>query len=143
MIGLPNIIAGKNIVPELIQNDATAQNYYQTTKELLKVHGHLDKVKDSLKAVKEKIAEKDASKEAALKSIIQGKGKAVYIAPLKALASEKYNGRDPINLGSGKEVTIKELQVAEGEKLFILAEDLLSQKVKEIYKSSTQFITSL
>ncbi len=66
MIGLPNIIAEKKIVPELIQNDATAQNYYQTTKELLKVHGHLDKVKDSLRAVKEKITEKDASKEAAL-----------------------------------------------------------------------------
>lgn len=28
---------------------------------------------------------------AALKSIIEGRGKAVYIAPLKALASEKYN----------------------------------------------------
>lgn len=41
-----------------------------------------------------------------------------------------------------KEVALKEQQVSEGEKLFILAQELLSQKVKQIYKSSTQFKSS-
>lgn len=38
-----------------------------------------------------------------------------------------------------KEVALKEKQVNEGEKLFIIAEEMLSQKVKEIYKSASQF----
>lgn len=67
MIGLPNIIVGEKIVPELIQNDATPENYYQTTKEWIEVHGHLQKIKTSLKKVREKITDKNASKESALK----------------------------------------------------------------------------
>ncbi len=65
MIGLPNIILSEKIVPELIQNDATAQNYYQATKEWLQVHGHLEKIKNNLKRVKEKLGSKDASRETA------------------------------------------------------------------------------
>ena len=38
-----------------------------------------------------------------------------------------------------KQVFEKELQVREGEKLLILAEELLSQKVRQIYKSTTHF----
>lgn len=67
MIGLPNIIAGEQIVPELLQNDATPENYYTTTKLWLQTPNQLEKIKNSLKKVKEKLVNKDASKEAALK----------------------------------------------------------------------------
>lgn len=67
MIGLPNLIVGEKIVPELLQYDATPDNYYQTTKEWIEVHGHLQKIKTNLKKVREKITDKNASKEAALK----------------------------------------------------------------------------
>ncbi len=67
MIGLPNIIYGEKIVPELLQNDATPENYFQTTKVWLQNPPSLEKVKDLLKKVKEKITDKNASQEAALK----------------------------------------------------------------------------
>ncbi|OGI19831.1 MAG: lipid-A-disaccharide synthase [Candidatus Melainabacteria bacterium RIFCSPHIGHO2_02_FULL_34_12] len=67
MIGLPNIIYGEKIVPELIQNEATSENYYQITKEWLHVAGKLQIIKKNLKKVKEKLTDKDANKEAALK----------------------------------------------------------------------------
>ena len=67
MIGLPNIILGEKIVPELIQSEATPDNYYQNTKEWLEVPGHVEKIKESLKKVKEKLSGKNASHEAALK----------------------------------------------------------------------------
>ncbi len=67
MIGLPNIILGEKVVPELIQNEATPENYYQITKECLEVHGHLELMKKSLKKVKEKLTTNNASKEAALR----------------------------------------------------------------------------
>ncbi len=41
-----------------------------------------------------------------------------------------------------KDVVQKEQQVKEGEKLLILAEELLGEKVKKIYKASTQFTSS-
>jgi len=41
-----------------------------------------------------------------------------------------------------KDVAQKEQQVKEGEKLLILAEELLGEKVKKIYKASTQFTAS-
>ena len=67
LIGLPNIIYGKKIVPELIQNNATGENYFQITKSWLENPNELEKIKTSLKAVKEKITDKNASREAALK----------------------------------------------------------------------------
>ncbi|MBI3591496.1 MAG: lipid-A-disaccharide synthase [Candidatus Melainabacteria bacterium] len=67
MIGLPNIIMGEKIVTELIQDDATAENYYQITKVCVQVHGHMEKIRHDLKKVREKLTEKDASYEAALK----------------------------------------------------------------------------
>ena len=67
MIGLPNIIMGEKIVPELIQNEASPENYYQITKEWLKNPNKLTEIKTNLKKVKEKLTDKDASHEAALK----------------------------------------------------------------------------
>ena len=67
LIGLPNIIAGEKIVPELIQNDATAENYYQNTKECLQVQGHVELMRKKLRLIKEKLTNKNASVEAALK----------------------------------------------------------------------------
>ncbi len=67
LIGLPNIVYGEKIVPELIQNEATSENYYQITKEWLHVAGKTEIIKKHLRKVKEKLTDKDASKEAALK----------------------------------------------------------------------------
>lgn len=67
MVGLPNIIYGEKIVPELLQNQATPGNYYEITKNWLKKPEELEKIKKSLKTVKEKITDKNASREAALK----------------------------------------------------------------------------
>src|SRR4030043_2163905 len=38
-----------------------------------------------------------------------------------------------------KDITVKENQVKEGEELLLLAEEMLGQKVRELYKSSSQF----
>ena len=67
MVGLPNIIYGEKIVPELLQNQATPENYYEITKNWLKKPEELEKIKKLLKTVKEKITDKNASREAALK----------------------------------------------------------------------------
>ncbi|MBI2995203.1 MAG: lipid-A-disaccharide synthase [Candidatus Melainabacteria bacterium] len=67
MIGLPNIICNEKIVPELIQYNATPQNYYEITKKWLQNPDELKTIKDNLKKVKEKLSDRNASKEAALK----------------------------------------------------------------------------
>ena len=67
MIGLPNIIFGEKIVPELLQGDATGENYYKITKEWLQNPIKLTEIKNKLKQVKEKLGAKNASVEAALK----------------------------------------------------------------------------
>ena len=66
MADLPNIIYGEKIVPELLQSQAVPENYFQITKSWLEKPEELDKIKNLLKAVKEKITDKNASKEAAL-----------------------------------------------------------------------------
>jgi lipid-A-disaccharide synthase len=65
MIGLPNIIANKEIVPELLQNNAKPENYMKLTDLWLKKHQELEQVKDNLKKVKETLGTKNASKETA------------------------------------------------------------------------------
>lgn len=67
LIGLPNIVCNEKIVPELIQKDATQENYYQITKEWLQNRNKLIEVREKLKKVREKLGEKNASHEAALK----------------------------------------------------------------------------
>ena len=65
MIGLPNIIANKEIVPELVQNNAKPENYMKLTESWLKKHEEIEKVKNNLKEVKETLGSKDASRETA------------------------------------------------------------------------------
>ena len=67
MIGLPNIIFGERIVPELLQTDATGENFYKITKEWLQNPNKLIEIKNNLKKVREKLSNKNASQEAALK----------------------------------------------------------------------------
>ena len=67
MIGLPNIIYGEKIVPELIQGNATAENYYKQTKDWINNTSQLSDIKTKLKTVKEKVGNKNACHEAALK----------------------------------------------------------------------------
>lgn len=66
-VGLPNIIAEERIVPELLQSKAKPKEYIKILRNWLGESTSLNEVKDSLKIVREKITEKDASKEAALK----------------------------------------------------------------------------
>lgn len=47
-IALPNIIHGENIIPELIQSDATAQNIYKQTKFMLENAQHMIEIKRKL-----------------------------------------------------------------------------------------------
>lgn len=67
MIGLPNIICGGKMVPELIQKEANSENFYNITKKWLHDKNKLDEIKHKLKIVKEFIGDKNASTEAALK----------------------------------------------------------------------------
>lgn len=61
-IGLPNIIAGMEIVPELIQNEATAENICQSLKDLLKTR---TKIVQQLNEVQDLLGIPGASRRAA------------------------------------------------------------------------------
>ncbi len=67
MIGLPNIISGKVIVPELIQYETNAENYYATTKQWLMNSHTLKETRQNLKNLKTILGPKNASKEAAIR----------------------------------------------------------------------------
>jgi lipid-A-disaccharide synthase len=64
-IGLTNLIAGKKVVPELIQNDATPEKIAEETTAILSDPNRLEKIKTDLLAVKKALGEKGASKEVA------------------------------------------------------------------------------
>ena len=66
-IGLPNIISNERLVPELIQQNAKGENYFENTKVWLENPDKLNAIKTKLKQVKEKLGNKNASHEAALK----------------------------------------------------------------------------
>lgn len=53
--GMVNLIAGRKIVPELLQNDFTDKKLYENVKVFLEDHAEVEKVKDELKEVKEKL----------------------------------------------------------------------------------------
>ncbi len=64
-IGLVNIIAGKEIVPELIQNAFTPEKLSEKVLALMKDEPQLQAMKDALRKVKSSLGEKGASHRAA------------------------------------------------------------------------------
>ena len=64
-IGLANLVAGKKVVPELIQNDATPEKIAAETTAILNDPHRLEEIKTDLAAVKKTLGEKGASKEVA------------------------------------------------------------------------------
>ncbi|MFP4015624.1 MAG: lipid-A-disaccharide synthase [Halanaerobiales bacterium] len=64
-IGLPNIIADREIVPELIQEQADADHLYTTVMQLLSKSYDLGKLKTELNYIKEKLGSSGAVKRTA------------------------------------------------------------------------------
>lgn len=64
-IGLVNIVAGKRIVPEFIQFDATPQKIADEAISLLSSPEKLNEIKTALKTIKEKLGKQGASERAA------------------------------------------------------------------------------
>ena len=64
-IGMANIIAGEKIVPELIQNQASAQNIYKECRKLLSDENLYSLVKKKLSLLKNKLGSAGASYKAA------------------------------------------------------------------------------
>ena len=66
-VGLPNIVAGRRIVPELIQKEATPSALAENILRILKDRDTREKMVYELKEVKNKIGKVDASRNAAEK----------------------------------------------------------------------------
>lgn len=64
-IGLANLVAGKGIVPELIQDDATPDRLVQETERLLQDQRAYEEMKSALSAVRRALGEPGASRRAA------------------------------------------------------------------------------
>lgn len=64
-IALANIVLGKNIVNELIQNDVNEKNIYEKCSVILNDPMKYNSIKESLGGIKEKLGEAGASKRAA------------------------------------------------------------------------------
>lgn len=64
-IGMVNIISGKKVVPELIQNDATEQTIYLECKKILSDKTLYEDIKNKLNLLKEKLGSTGASGRAA------------------------------------------------------------------------------
>jgi lipid-A-disaccharide synthase len=64
-IGIVNIVAGKEIIPEFIQGKATAQNIANKAIEILANPRRLKEMTDSLKQIRPLLGEKGASNRAA------------------------------------------------------------------------------
>lgn len=75
-IGLVNILAGKKIVPELLQFDLTADNVFREVDKILFEPGISDSIKKELALVKESLGEEGASRRAAL-SIVRNVSQSV------------------------------------------------------------------
>jgi len=60
-IGLANIVVGKKVVPELIQNDVTPQRIAQEAKKILRDPETRDEIEAAFKTVKEKLGAKGAA----------------------------------------------------------------------------------
>jgi lipid-A-disaccharide synthase len=64
-IGMPNIIAGENIVPELIQEKVNPEEVYQQAKKILVNDPEYHSIKNKLVEVRKKLGEKGAVKKTA------------------------------------------------------------------------------
>jgi len=64
-IGLVNIVAGKRIVPELVQHKATAENIATAVELLINEPQHAENMRSELALVREKMGEAGASKRVA------------------------------------------------------------------------------
>lgn len=64
-IGLVNLVAGRSIVPELIQDEATAEGVWRETRRLLTDRQAYDDMKKGLREVRQSLGEPGASRRAA------------------------------------------------------------------------------
>jgi lipid-A-disaccharide synthase len=64
-IGLANLVAGKRIVPELIQDDATLENIAGLARRFMDDEGVLEKIRQELKGVSRSLGGPGASRRAA------------------------------------------------------------------------------
>jgi lipid-A-disaccharide synthase len=64
-IGLVNLVAGRKIVPELIQQEATPDRLYREAERLLQDGEAYDQMKTALRAVRDKLGQPGASRRAA------------------------------------------------------------------------------
>jgi lipid-A-disaccharide synthase len=64
-IGLVNLVAGRSVVPELIQEDATAERLCQEAQRLLNDRSAYNGMKDALQQVRQSLGEPGASHRAA------------------------------------------------------------------------------
>ncbi len=64
-IGMANIISGEKVVPELIQNEVSAESIYKECKTILSDEKIYFSIKNKLKAIKDKLGVKGASERAA------------------------------------------------------------------------------
>jgi lipid-A-disaccharide synthase len=64
-IGLPNILAGKSIVREFIQHEASPENVAAEIGKILREPDYAASIREELRAVREKIGERDGSAELA------------------------------------------------------------------------------
>jgi lipid-A-disaccharide synthase len=64
-VGLPNLIAGRQIVPELLQDELNAEHLAAQIRDLLGDKQMLERQREELQEVTHKLGEKDASKRAA------------------------------------------------------------------------------
>jgi lipid-A-disaccharide synthase len=64
-IGLVNIIAGRTVVPELVQDDATAEKLAAEVKAILSDRQRSDAIREELAGIRQKLGEPGAAHRAA------------------------------------------------------------------------------
>jgi lipid-A-disaccharide synthase len=77
-IGMVNLVAGRRVVPELLQRDCTPERVAKTALELLRSPETLDAIRGELQQVRRRLGEEGASRRAAqevLKALYGTRGK--------------------------------------------------------------------
>ncbi|MBN1350939.1 lipid-A-disaccharide synthase [candidate division KSB1 bacterium] len=64
-LGLVNLLAGRQIVPELVQQNCTARNLIQTVDSLLTDNQKLDRMREELSKIRQQMGQPGAAKRAA------------------------------------------------------------------------------